>query len=162
MNLYNIQQEYIELVNSIIQAEGELTPEVESALQINKEDLEVKGINYGFVIRKLDYEIDTIDSEIKRLQGLKSARNNAIDRLKSSLSGAMMLFDINEIKTPLLTVNFRKSESIDILEEAEIPEEFIKIEVKRTPNKVDIKKAIKSGQIVPGAYLSINQNIQIK
>lgn len=161
-NIYQITGEYQNLVRILTENEGELTPEIEQALAINKDELQAKGINYGFVIKNIDAEIDIIDSEIKRLQGLKKVRTNAIERLKTTLQGAMELYEIQELKTPIIKINFRKSESTEFSNVADIPEDYITIKMERIPNKVAIKDAIKQGIEVPGAFIQTNYNLQIK
>jgi hypothetical protein len=108
MNIYKIEQDYLELSNQIIEAGGELTPEIETALAINKEQLQAKGINYGYVIKSLESDVTAIDEEIKRLNALKSSRNKTVDLLKSTIKQAMQLYQIEELKTPTLKINFRK------------------------------------------------------
>jgi hypothetical protein len=161
-NIFQIQNEYLQLIDKLIQNEGELTPELDIELAINKEELQSKGVNYGFVVRQLESDIDIIDSEIKRLQGLKKVRNNAIERLKTNLKNAMELYEMTEIKSPIIKINFRKSESVEFTNLVDVPEDYFTIKVEKIPNKIAIKDAIKSGIEVPGACISINQNIQIK
>jgi len=161
-NIYQITGEYQNLVRILTENEGELTSELETALAINKDELQAKGVNYGFVIKTIESEIDIIDAEIKRLQGLKKVRVNATDRLKDTLTKAMELYEIDELKTPIIKINFRKSESVEITDQTQLPPEYIMVKMEKVPMKIEIKKALKDGVEVPGAYLSINQNIQIK
>jgi hypothetical protein len=161
-NIYQITGEYQNLVRILTENEGELTPELETALAINKDELQAKGISYAFVIKTIESEIDIIDAEIKRLQGLKKVRVNATDRLKDTLTKAMELYEIDELKTPIIKINFRKSESVEITDQTQLPPEYIMVKMEKVPMKIEIKKALKEGTEVPGAYLSINQNIQIK
>ena len=104
-NIFQIQNEYLQLIDKLIQNEGELTPELDIELAINKEELQAKAINYGFVVKQLDAEVDIIDLEIGRLQGLKKVRKNAIDRLKTNLSNAMQSYEVVEIKSPIIKIN---------------------------------------------------------
>jgi hypothetical protein len=48
--LYNIEQEYLNLISEIEALDGELTPEIEDQLNINKEQLESKSVAYLQVI----------------------------------------------------------------------------------------------------------------
>jgi hypothetical protein len=160
--LYQIEQEYMILADSIISNGGELTPELETALEINREQLEAKGRGYGFVIKDVESELDAIDNEIKRLQALKQSRNKAIDLLKEKLSNAMQLFDVAEIKTPTLKINFRKSESVEIENPSLLDKKFMVVKTTEQPDKMAIKEAIKQGESVQGATISINYNLQIK
>lgn len=160
MNLFNIKQEYINLVNTIIDNNGELSPELSQALAINETELKEKAINYGYVIRSFEYENDIIDAEIKRLKALKEQKEKAIQKLKDAVSDAMNLYGIEKVESPALKLSFRKSESIEISEN--LDKRFMIEKITLQPDKVAIKEAIKKGEQVDGAVLVINQNLQIK
>ena len=161
MNIYQIEQEYLVLSNDIIEAGGEITPELETALAINKEQLQNKGINYGYVIKSLENDITAIEEEIKRLNALKSSRTKTTDLLKSTIKQAMQLYGIEELKTPTLKINFRKSESVEV-DDSVLDVNYFNHKVVSTPDKTRIKEDIKSGKEVVGAVLNVNFNLQIK
>jgi hypothetical protein len=160
--LYQIEQEYISLANQIIDNEGELSEELETALMINQEQLEQKGKGYGYIIKDIEAEIDAIDVEIKRLSAMKKSRTNAVEKLKTSLSQAMQLFDISELKTPTIKINFRKSEIIEVESIGLLDPLYIVTKEVKTADKESIKLAIKGGLEVYGAVLKTNLNLQIK
>ena len=162
MNIFNIQNEYKLLVSELIENGGELTPELELSLQINKDQLQSKSENYAYIIKQIDAECDIIDNEIKRLQQAKKVRENTVDRLKSTLTTAMNTFEVTEIKTPLIKINFRKSESVIVYDVNSLPQMFKTIKVTETPDKAKIKEVIKNGDTVVGAELVISQNLQIR
>ena len=161
-SLYQIEQNYLNLVESLIENGGELTPELETELSINKEQLQNKGVCYGFIVKELEGNIDLIDLEIKRLQALKKPLVNSIDRLKNNLSQAMQMFDVTELKTPLLKINFRKSESIEVTDIDLLDTDFVKTTIIKAADKIAIKDAIKAEIPVRGAVLITNYNLQIK
>jgi hypothetical protein len=161
-SLYQIEQTYLNLVESLIENGGELTPELETELSINKEQLQNKGVCYGFIVKELEGNIDLIDLEIKRLQALKKPLTNSIDRLKNNLSQAMQMFDVTELKTPLLKINFRKSESIEVTDIDLLDTDFVKTTITKAADKIAIKDAIKAEIPVRGAVLITNYNLQIK
>ena len=99
MNLFQITNEMQSIMNELIENGGELTPELETMLTITESQLKDKAVNYAMVIRSMDYETNIIDEEIKRLQSLKKTRQNAIERLKSSLTNAMEQCDMASIVT---------------------------------------------------------------
>jgi hypothetical protein len=161
-SLYQIEQTYLNLVESLIENGGELTPELDIELAINKEQLQNKGVCYGFIVKELEGNIDLIDLEIKRLQALKKPLVNSIDRLKNNLSQAMQMFDVTELKTPLLKINFRKSESIEVTDIDLLDADFVKTTITKAADKIAIKEAIKAEIPVRGAVLITNYNLQIK
>jgi uncharacterized small protein (DUF1192 family) len=159
-SMYQIQSEYQQIADAL--TTGELTPELEHALQIAEHELEVKSVNYSFVIKDINDEISIINAEIDRLKDLKKVRENALERLKNNISNAMQLFQVDEIKTPLIKINFRKSESVEVDNMALLDAKFLNEKITITPDKMAIKEAIKNGEDVNGARLVINNNIQIK
>ena len=162
LSLYTIEQNYLTLVENLIENGGELTPELETELAITKQDLQNKGVCYGFIVKELEGNIDLIDLEIKRLNALKKPLVNSIDRLKNNLSQAMQMFDVTELKTPLLKINFRKSESIEVTDIDLLDADFVKTTITKAADKVAIKEAIKAEIPVRGAVLLTNYNLQIK
>ena len=162
LNLYNIEKEYLQLVDQIIDNEGELTPELEESLMINQEQLEQKGRGYGFVVKQLNTEIANIKSYKKELDAKIKSREKTVDRLKNVLKNAMNLHEITEIKTETLKINFRKSEVVEVPDIELLERSYQKRETKITADKAEIKKSIKMGMNIQGATLVEKQNIQIK
>jgi hypothetical protein len=161
MNIYQIEQSYLSITDQIIESGGELTPELETALAINKAELENKARNYGFVVKSLENDVSNIDEEIKRLNALKLSRNKAIDVLKDTVKNAMIMYGIEEIKTSTLKLSFRKSESVE-LDPSLLDFKWMNQKISYTPDKAKIKESIKSGEAVPGAWINVNNNLQIK
>lgn len=162
LSLYQIEQEYLSIAQQLIDNGGEANEELIDRLAINEHNLETKSTNYGFVIRQLEGECEIIDNEIKRLQALRKSRENAVDRLKNNISVAMQIFGVEEIKTPILKINFRKSESVEVEDAKLLDRKFIVVKTSESVDKVKIKEAIKTGVSISGAVLKTNYNLQIK
>lgn len=162
MNIYQIQNEYLILVNQIIENGGEVTPQQELNLQITRDQLQDKGTNYAFVIKKLDAECDIIDAEIKRLTELKKVRQNACERLKANISHAMQIFEVDKIESPLIKLSFRKSQSVNVADVNSLPVEYKTIKVTEQADKVKIKQALLNGEVIEGCEIVNSNNLQIK
>ena len=162
MNIYQIQNEYLLLINQIIDNGGEVTPQQELNLQITRDQLQDKGTNYAFVIKKLDAECDIIDAEIKRLTELKKVRQNACERLKANISHAMQIFEVDKIESPLIKLLFRKSQSVNVANVNSLPSEFKTIKVTEQADKLKIKQALLNGEVIEGCEIINSQNLQIK
>lgn len=161
-SIFNIQQEYINLLNQLEESDGELTPELEQALAINEQELEVKSIGYAQVVRKVESDIDIIAAEIKRLQALKKSKESTVERLKTTVENAMQLYGINTIQFSTMQLSLRKSESVHINDESTLDSRFLVEKITYAPDKNAIKAAIKAGEEVSGAELIVNQNLQVK
>lgn len=160
MSIYNITDDFSQIMAEIESNGGEISPEIDEKLQINQFNLIEKTTNYVHVIKTLDYECDIIDIEIKRLQELKKQRSNFTQSLKDRLKNAMQAMELTEIKTALNKINFRKSESVEIIDESILPSDVLIYEPKIDKKK--IKEIIKNGGQVFGAKIVENQNLQIK
>ena len=162
MKLYEIQTAYQQLMDELIQADGEITLEQEERLVIYEQELEVKAENYSKVIKTIDAETKMIDEEIKRLQTMKRSRQRAIDRLKTALKNALEVFDIPKLKTGLFTISLRKSEAVQINVSAEeLPKDCQVIKIEPI-SKAELKQRIKAGEEIPGVEIQENLNLQIK
>lgn len=158
--LFEITQEVIELASLL--EEGEFTPELEQQLAITRDELDSKAENYVKVIRSVEGDISVIDDEIKRLKEIRDGKSRVVDRMKEALSTAMTAFKVDKIETALMKLFFRKSESVEILDETLVPEQYKLSRVVVNPDKILIKKLIKSGEEIPGAEVVEKLNLQIK
>jgi hypothetical protein len=160
--LYQIEQEYIELATLLEQ--DELTPEIEYALAINQAELQGKAVAYAYVIKESESNIEAIKAEIARLQALAKLEGKKAERLKTAISNAMQYFDIQEVKTPLIKLSFRKSERcVSDGVAFTLADRFTTfIPETRKPNLTAIKAAIESGEYVQGYKIEVINNLQIK
>jgi hypothetical protein len=159
-SLYNIEQEYLEIANQL--EDGELSPELEQALAINEQQLQGKAVAYAYVIKESEDTISIIDAEIKRLQGLKKTEQNKVTRLKETISNAMNLYGITEIKTETLKLNFRRSEGVVGSNDWLTDDLVTIVPEQRKPNLTAIKAAIKEGIEIEGYEIEERYLLQIK
>ena len=160
MNLYEITRDALELA-SLLETE-ELTPELETALVINQEQLQAKAGNYAKVIANIQSDADAIETEIKRLKAMKESKERAITRLKDALRDAMLVSAIDKIESPLFKLALRRSEAVEVDMVEALPNAYQNVKNVVTADKVAIKEAIKRGENVYGARLIENFNLQIK
>ena len=78
MNIWQIQQDLLDIFNELEDNGGELTPELEEKLAVTQEDFKNKIKSYGEVIKSLKGEIDTIDKEIARLKEEKKQEESCL------------------------------------------------------------------------------------
>lgn len=165
LSLYDIKTEFIKLMGAIEEQGGEITPEQEEALAINESNYIEKAGNYGKYILYLQKYQEAADAEIQRIEGLKAKAQKTIDDMKERLAGAVEVYGKEKLKEVLsVEIKARKSDSVVITDESQIPNEFFNTVIKEvtTVSKTDIKKAIKEGREVAGAYLEEHINITIQ
>jgi hypothetical protein len=159
--LFRLQQDYLQLLGQIEAADGEITPEIEQALQFTERRLQTEGVHVAQMILMIGYWTDSVEEEIKRLEGIRARAKKGQELLKSKLSAAMQQFGIERLVHDTITISFRKSEAVEVTDERMIPAEYQEPQPPRI-SKTLIKDAIKAGKDVPGAELVQRKNLQIK
>ena len=92
MNIYQIQQNLLDIFEQIEENEGDITPEIEEQLAISQQDFKNKVKSYGDVIKLLESDIDSIKKEKARLNDLQKSKEKTIERLKKIIIEAIELF----------------------------------------------------------------------
>ena len=157
--LFNIQEDYSEMMRVIEEAEGEITEEMAAALEINEKDLKSKGVGYLEIIKQKEAFNLIVSEEIKRLQNLKRLNDSSVESLKSSLLNAVKTF--GEFTIGTVTFKTRKSSSLIIENEELVPKKYKTQVVTTKIDKAQIKKDLKTEDI-PSAYIQENLNLMIK
>lgn len=131
MNLYQIEQELLDIYSIISENDGEITPEIEERLAITEGNFAQKLENYSQFITSLNGEVNVCKSEIERINKLIATKQNLITRLQANMLTALRLFgnkdprkDIWRYDLPTYKLSTRQSTSVDILNETEIDDKF--------------------------------------
>ena len=157
-NLFNIDAELYEVYSEIENNGGEMSPELEAALEITEAERMTKGEGYVYVIKQLKSQADLLKAEAKRLQEIAKQYENSADKLADRLLQSVIAH--GQIKTAFVTISTRKSKSVSITDESLLKAEYLRI--KTEPNKTAIKEALEAGQEVQGALIVENYSLNIK
>jgi hypothetical protein len=160
MNLYTLTTE-AQMIASLLETE-ELTPELESMLIINQQELSHKSIDYVKVIRNKEADSVAIENEIKRLKAMMDANDRVVDRMKLAVRDAMLASGIDKIESSLFKLSLRRSESVEVVNIDQLPENLTVVKKTISADKVKIKEQIKNGVPVEGAVIVENFSLQIK
>ena len=161
-SLYQINEDFLELIEQLEENEGELTPELEQSLEIAANEFEEKSENYIKAIKNIDNDVLIIKNEIARLNELKKRKEKTSNRLKDFLQYSMRLRGVRKIDTGLFMVSLRKSKYVEIIQPEELPEDFLVKKITVAPDKKKLKEVLSKGGEIPGAVLKERENLQIK
>lgn len=154
MKLYEIDEEILACVDS---ESGEiLDAERFEALQMERD---AKVENVALWIKNLKSDLVALEAERKAFQDREKSCKAKIASLQNWLSFAL---NGQKFSSPKVAVSFRRTESVEIVDESILPKEFVREKIELAPDKVAIKDAIKRGETVSGAALIQNQSVQIK
>lgn len=159
-SLYKIHTSHRNLIAQIEENGGELSPEVETALQGLQIDLEDNLSSLAYTVKEFEDKGLLVDNEIKRLQALKKSHLNNAEYFKNHIDTVMRELELTKIDKNNIRLSYRKSTAVEILDAAALDARYLNTVV--TPNKVAIKAAIEAGEPVRGAEIVERQNLQIK
>jgi len=156
--LPELVQEHQILFNQISDAGGELTPEIEKALDEIKFALSTKSDSYAFMIKKFESEAEFYKTEAGIYSDYGRRLSRMADAMKTRIKYAMIEMNEKEIGS----FQLRNTKAIvRIVLEDEIPEEYQKKEIIITPDKKKIEEALKSGIVLTFAHLESNVALYI-
>lgn len=122
-NLFDIEQSFLNIFEELEENGGELTPELEDALNITQENFINKIKSYVNVIKSYKNDLDAVKCESNRLKDYKTTKSNTLERLNNRVIEAVEKFgDINKNGVNFVDystgkVSIRKTKSINIDEE---------------------------------------------
>lgn len=153
MQLYEIAEDYRELVNRYNEAEtDEELDAIGAELVVKDEQFERRVLAVCQTGKNISSDVIGIDAEIKRLQALKSSQENRLDRLKNftktvfNLAGIVKL-DLGIFK-PRVQSNSQPSIRLDI-DPAALPEPYRKMVVEYKQDTQAILEDWKAGKELP-------------
>lgn len=120
---------------------------------------EEKVENTACYIKNLKSDVEALRNEEKALAKRRQSAEKTIAYLEQLLADNM---GGQKFSTAKCVVSFRPSESVEVVDLAHIPAEFLRVKTSYEPDKVAIKAKIKSGQEVSGCQLVSKLNTQIK
>ena len=158
MNLFELTQNYQNVLEIAEQIDAET---LKDTLDSINEAIDVKVENTAYVIKTLDANVAVIDTEIKRLQAMKSAQVNNAKNLKLYVQDSMEKVGLDKVKGKLMTIAIQNNpQSVRVENEEALKEYFIEQAPKL--DKKALLADLKNGVEVYGAELQQTRSIRIK
>lgn len=156
ITLYHVSQEF-EYISDLL--ERDVLEEEERVRLETMLAEKIKQSSQEIITYQIDEQsnIEVLAREIKRLQGLKKAAENRMEKFKDRLTENMRKLQCKKIATPLgnvtlaldgVTTSVALKEGVDI---NEIPDDFVKIT--KELRKTELKKALSEGEVIDGVEI---------
>ena len=153
-SLYQINQQIKEAIDL---ETGEIIDEAAyDALNIEKEE---KLENIALFYKNTMADAEALKAEEKAFAERRKAAENKAASLKRLLDNELAG---SPFVTSRVAIGYRKSTSVNIVNEEELPKDLLVEKVSISPDKKAIGELLKNGETVSGAELVENKNIQIK
>lgn len=133
--------------------------ELEKLQMTRAEKLEATAL----YIKSLDSLVADIKAEEEALKKRREEREAKAERLREYITASMLAAGETDFESGKVQLKVKKSEAV-IVDEEKLDKTYMKETVKITtaPDKIAIKKAIKAGNTVTGAYIEERKKVQIK
>ena len=164
MRLYELTADYEKAFTEMVDAEtGEINDQALALLDGLKDDIKEKGLAVAAYIRNHDADVDALKTEEQRLATRRKQLESRMEWLREYLLKNMVRCGISEIKSPYFTIKTKKCPpSVKVLNDADLPQQYIRVKEQISVDKSKIKQDICSGIPVPGAMMEQNTTIVIK
>lgn len=153
-NLFDIATEYKEKFLELI--ELDLDEEtLNDTLDSISSDFESKALNVSAFFQNVEADIEAMKKAEKNIAERRKAKENKVKRLREYLLNNMIETGITKIECPEFCVSVRKGskDSVVVYEGDPKKLEGDCVKVTYTPNKTEIKKRLKAGEVIEGASL---------
>lgn len=155
MTLYEIDKRIIDLIDD---ETGEI---IDSNLNTFDElmmERDNKIENVALWIKNLRADAEAYKAESQAFVDRKKAAERKIESLTRLLE---ITLRGRKFKTERVQIGYRKSDSVQIDKDAKLPDEYLRFR-EPEPDKAALKKALKDGVEIEGAWLEEKLNMQVK
>ena len=161
MTLYELTGQILELQE--LMEDDVYEPElINDTMESIMYDFQNKADDYVKLIKNIEAQVFALDEEAKRLKARQDKMKNKVKMLKDKLVTAMVATGTRKLQGTVGTLSLRRSTKIPSeLTWENVPQEYVKTEVKKSIDKVSLTSAIKEGK-VEGIELEETNSLLIK
>lgn len=166
MKLWEIADELVRIAEDIVEAGGELTPDLEARLAAHEGALESKVEAIALLVRQREVDAEAAKAEETRLGAIRRAHERTAVSLKGYLLACLSAAGVQRVETPLARVRVQRSgtPSINYGGEVTALPEWAR---KHVPESWDIDRkaileAVRAGDDVPeGVVVAYSNHVRI-
>ena len=155
MTLYEIDQEIMDLIDD---ETGEIIDSNIGTFESLVMERNNKIENVALWIKNLRADAEAYKVEAQAFVDRKKTAERKIETLTRLLE---ITLRGQKFKTDRVQISYRKSNSVQIDKDAKLPDEYLRFK-EPEPDKTALKKALKDGIKIEGAWLEEKLNMQVK
>jgi len=159
-NLYELTEQY----RSLSKVEDLEPDQLADTLEGLTGEIEAKANAIAIVLNTMGNRVSVIDAEIDRLKKMKSTIENQDKSVREYLRSNMAATGISSIKCDLFSITLAKGRDVVVIDdESQLPDEYLSVATKITPDKRALLAALKDGETIAGASLTKSaESLRIK
>lgn len=152
-NLVELDRNYRHVMDMIIGAGGELTPESEAALDQTFAALCTKVDGYGVICERLKMEMELWKHHKEQCSQAEKVYGNALQRLRDRMKYVLQAQPDRSLEGELFRFFLAKAKDSVVIEEEALPQKYKTVRMILEPNKELIEAQLRVGTAIPGAKL---------
>jgi D-ribose pyranose/furanose isomerase RbsD len=149
--LHEIVSKVSDITAQIVEANGEISPDVENQLIEIDLSLARKIDSYSVVMERLESEADYWDKKAKMMKAIADSHYKLREKLRERIKEAMIAMEKTEIRGSDVRFKLCKTQPRLVVNEGELPLNYkrVVLEIDKEKIKADLKNQVE----VPGASL---------
>lgn len=153
-------------ISNILDVEDNITDEEYDTYLSYLNDLYKQEIDkidaIGFNLRKFNSKVEFLKEEEKRINNKRKSMEKRIVRFKEYIKNIMIQYDLTKLKGNTTSIYFMNTESVNVENIDDLPENYVKIKIEKHPDKKAIKQALKDGEVINGVKLLSNKSLVVR
>ena len=141
---------------------GEITPELDEALQVNEQDLREKADKYAFILKRIPmhqtYWKSIAEEAIRVLKGLGDAETRLRDRIKATMAAS----GLERLSGDLNAFHMTRARDTLVVDEKKLPPEYLISKFELVPDRDRLRTELESGKEITGAELRPSYALKLK
>lgn len=165
-NIYQIDSKIYDLLtlpeSEIVDEDGVVIRDVWKELEELQGERTDKLINSMRIAQEMDETAKALNEEIARLTVRKKYFEARAHNIRAHVAISMNNANEKRVENTTARITLTRSKSVDIVDETEIPLQFLRTKTTVEADKKAIGEKLKAGEEVPGAKLVENLNVRLK
>ena len=165
-NIYQIDSQIYDLLtlpeSEIVDEDGVVIRDVWKELEELQGERTDKLINSMRIAQRMDENAKALDEEIARLTVRKKYFEARAKKIREHVAISMNNANEKRVENTIARITLTRSKEVDIVDETELPLQFLRTKTTVKADKKAIGEKLKAGEEVPGARLVENLNVRLK
>ena len=165
-NIYQIDSQIYDLLtlpeSEIVDEDGVVIRDVWKELEELQGERTDKLINSMRIAQVMDENAKALNEEIARLTVRKKYFEARAKKIREHVAISMNNANEKRVENTIARITLTRSKSVDIVDETELPLQFLRTKTTVEADKKAIGEKLKAGEEVPGARLVENLNVRMK
>ena len=165
-NIYQIDSQIYDLLtlpeSEIVDEDGVVIRDVWKELEELQGERTDKLINSMRIAQEMDETAKALNEEIARLTVRQKYFEARAKKIREHVAISMNNANEKRVENTIARITLTRSKSVDIVDETELPLQFLRTKTTVEADKKAIGEKLKAGEEVPGARLVENLNVRLK